>query len=91
MKYVVRVGAAIEQCAGDRDRVFVHGGERKPGEAEVEERCPAFRTPVLHQKVAAAPGPTSRDSLRRVTRSRELRAFLQVVQDAGQIAADDTV
>jgi len=48
----VRIGAAIEEHPGNRDRVLGHARERQPRRAQVHQRLPAFRSEVLQPVVA---------------------------------------
>src|SRR5262249_15871933 len=86
---LVRVGAMLQQRAGDRDRVLVDDGERQPSETEVEERRPAFRAPVFQEEVATPTRSAACAPFGSVSRARELRALSQVPENAGEIAAHD--
>ena len=54
MKYTLGFGAVVEQRPGDRDRVVRDRLQRKPREAEVRQRLPAFRSPVPLDQIAFA-------------------------------------
>ena len=84
----VGVGAAVEQCAGDRQRVVVRRGEREAGKAEIRQRLPALGADVPIEILRFADARSSGAGLGAVSR-RQRRVAGEGLLHRGEIAADD--